>query len=84
MIRSEDIRELLHRQPFQAFRMYTSNGQSFDVNHPELAMVTRGTIVVSKPIPGSEGPIGEGIHLVSVLHINNVEMLPSAAASKKI
>lgn len=83
MIRPEEIRELLHKQPFQPFRMHMSNGQSYEVNHPELALVTRGTIVVSRPIPGSEEPIGEGIHLVSVLHINNIEMLPRATASKK-
>jgi hypothetical protein len=83
MIRPEDIRELLKRQPFQAFRMHMSNGQAFDVNHPELAMATRATIVVARPVPGSEEPIGDGVHLVSVLHINNVEMLPSQAASKK-
>ena len=83
MIRPEDIRDLSKKQPFQSFRMHMSNGQSYDVNHPELAMVTRGTIVVSKPVPGSEEPIGEGIHPVSVLHVNNIEMVPSPAASKK-
>jgi len=83
MIRPEDIRDLLKKQPFQPFRMHMSNGQSYDVNHPELAFVTRGTIVVSKPVPGSEEPIGEGVHLVSVLHINNIELLPSSAAPKK-
>jgi hypothetical protein len=83
MIRPEDIRELLKRQPFQPFRMHTSNGQAFDVNHPELAMVTRGTIVVARPVPGSEEPIGDGVHLVSVLHINNVEMLQNPSSLKK-
>jgi len=72
MIRPEDIRDLLKKQPFQPFRM-----------HMSLAFVTRGTIVVSKPVPGSEEPIGEGVHLVSVLHINNIELLPSSAAPKK-
>ena len=83
MIRPEDVRELLHKQPFQPFRIHMSNGQTYDVNHPELAMVTRGTIVVAKPVPDSVEPIGEGIHLVSVLHINNIEMRPTAAAAKK-
>ena len=82
MIRPDDIRELLRKQPFQPFRMHLSNGQSYDVTHPELAMVTQGTIVVSKPIPNSDVPYGRGIHLVSVLHINNVEILPAQAESK--
>lgn len=81
MTRPEDVRELLKRQPFVPFRIHMSNGQSFDVNHPELALITRATIVVSRPIPGAVEPIGEGIHLVSVLHINNIEMLPVAIAA---
>ena len=75
MIRPEGIRDLLQKKPFQPFRMHMSIGQSYDVNHPELALVTEGTIVVSKPIPGSAEPIGEGVHLVSVRHINNIKML---------
>jgi hypothetical protein len=83
MIRPEDIRQLLQKKPFQPFRMHMSNGQSYEVTHPELAMVTKGTIVVSKAVPGSEEPIGEGIHLVSVLHINNIEMLKSPKSKAK-
>ena len=82
MIRPEDIRDLLKKQPFQPFRMHMSNGQYYDVRHPELALVTRGTIVVAKPVAGSDEPIGEGIHLGSVLHINNVDMLPAGASAK--
>jgi hypothetical protein len=83
MIRPQEVRELLKRQPFRPFRMHMSNGQFFDVLHPELAMVTRSEIVVSSPVPDSDDPIGEGIHLVSVLHINSIAILPRAAGSKK-
>jgi len=82
MIRPEDVRELLRRQPFQPIRMHMSNGQYYDVPHPELAVVTRGTIVVATPSPGGADAIGEGFHLVSVLQINNIEILPSAAPAK--
>jgi hypothetical protein len=82
VIRPEDVRDLLRKQPFQPFRMHMSNGQSYDVVHPELAVVTRGTIVVAKPFPGAPDAIGEGFHLVSVLHINNIEILPVAASTK--
>jgi hypothetical protein len=78
MIRPEEIRELLKRQPFHPFRMHMSSGLSYDVNGPEFALVTKGTIVVSKSIPGSAEPIGEGVRLVSVPHINNIEMLKIA------
>jgi hypothetical protein len=82
MIRSENIRELLKKQPFQPFRMHLSNGHSFEVNHPELALVTRETIIVSKPVPGSEEPIGEGFKLISVIQINSIEIMAVTAGAK--
>jgi hypothetical protein len=82
MIRAENVRELLKKQPFQPFRMYLSNGQTFEVNHPELAFVTRETIIVSKPVPGSEEPIGEGFKLISVIQINSIEIMPLMAGAK--
>jgi hypothetical protein len=82
MIRPEDVRELLRKQPFQPFRMHMSNGQYYDVSHPDVAVVTRGTIVVAKADPASPDAIGEGFHLVSVLHINNIEMLTSSTSRK--
>ena len=57
--------------------------ETYDVNHPELAVVTHATIIVAKPMPDADDLIGEGFHLVSVLHINNIEVLPSTTASNK-
>jgi hypothetical protein len=82
MIRPEDVRDLLRKQPFVPFRMYMSNGQHYDVSHPDVAIVTRGTIVVAKAAPGGADAIGEGFHLASVLHINNIDLMPVATASK--
>jgi hypothetical protein len=83
MIRPQEIRDLLKKQPFRPFRIHMSNGKSYDVQHPELALVTRSEIVVSQPVPGSADPMGEGIHLVSVLHINSIEILPKSNGTKK-
>lgn len=83
MFRPEDIRDLLRRQPFCPFRIHLSNGQYYDVMHPELAIVTRAMIAVAKPTPGGPDAIGEGVDLVSVLHINKIETLPSSTPAKK-
>ena len=38
-MRPQDILELLRTKPFRPFRIRMSDGQHFEVRHPELAMV---------------------------------------------
>ena len=83
MIRPEDIRDLLRKSVFQPFRMHMSNGQFFDVRHPNLALVTREIIIVARRWRGDNDPIGDGFHLVSVSEIKQIEILPKDAATKK-
>jgi hypothetical protein len=77
MIRPEDLRDLLKRRPFQAFRLHLSNGQSHEVKHPDLAIVMRATMIIGRPEPGTDDPIADGYDIVSVLHINKIETLPT-------
>lgn len=74
----QDIHELLHEQPFRAFRIHLSNGATYDVRHPELAMVGETTLLIGKPVPDAEYPIFKGYHTVALAHINNVEPLPAS------
>ena len=62
--------------------MNLSNGKSYDVLHPELAFVTKSTIVLARPVPGATDSIGDGINLISILHINTVDVLPAKKSSK--
>jgi hypothetical protein len=39
---TQQLREMLHAQPFQPFDMLTADGRSFSVRHPELVMITPG------------------------------------------
>lgn len=82
MITSKDVRELLQRQPFRPFRLQMSNGEIFEVPHPELALVLKTTVIVAKPDPNETEPIGDGFKLLSILHINNIEVLPAKKNSK--
>ena len=38
---AEAIRDLLKRQPFRPFVIHLSNGETYEVRHPEFAMPTR-------------------------------------------
>jgi hypothetical protein len=45
-MRQEDVREFLRRQPFRPFRMTLTDGRSYDVMHPELALLGRNVVIV--------------------------------------
>lgn len=42
----QTFRELLDRRPFQPFRLVMSSAESYEVRHPEMAMLTRSDMLV--------------------------------------
>jgi hypothetical protein len=78
-MRPEDICEFLKRQPFQAFRLTLTDGRTYDVQHPELAMAGRSTVSIGLPRPGDQEPIYDRLVTVSLIHIMQVEPLESVA-----
>jgi hypothetical protein len=76
-MRAADVREFVRRQPFQPFRITLTDGRTYDVVHPELAMV--GHRVVAVGLPRANGPnfIFDRLVTVSFLHIMQIEPIPS-------
>lgn len=77
MIRPEDILNLTRRRPFAPFRIHMSDGSSFEVRHPELAMVLQSRVVIGVPPADPERPPKE-LQFCSILHITRLEELPAA------
>jgi hypothetical protein len=69
----KDIRELLHYNPFQPFRLHLVDGKDLRVPHQDFVMATPAYVVVANELPG--GVPGE-INLVPYEQISRVEMLP--------
>jgi len=46
-MRAEDLKKLLDRRPFQPMRIHISSGESVDVRHPEMVMLSRSIIFVA-------------------------------------
>lgn len=69
----QTFRELLSQQPFRPFRLVMSSGQSYEVRHPEMALLTRTDILVGT------GETEEGVpaefRICSLLHVTAVEPL---------
>lgn len=77
----QTFRELLTNRPFRPFRLVMSSGTSYEVRHPEMAMLTRTDILVGV------GETDEGVpaefRICSLLHVASVEPINSASGSER-
>ena len=75
----QTFRELLAQRPFRPSRLVMSSGQSYEVRHPEMSMLTRTDMLVGV------GDTHEGVpaefRICSVLRVATVEPISAAAAS---
>ena len=67
----ETIRDLLYRQPFEAFEIRLSNGEAYQVRHPENVALAKTRIAIAYPE-------ADRIILCSLIHINSIEALRAA------
>ena len=76
----QTFRELLVQRPFKPFRLVMSSGQSYDVGHPEMAMLNKSDLLVGI------GDIDEGVpaefKICSLLHVSAIEPISSASGAK--
>lgn len=68
----ETLLQLLRRQPFQPFTVQMSNGQRFDIRHPEMAALLKSNLIVATPD-------SDEYEICSLLHIANVKANGAAA-----
>ncbi len=71
---TDAIRDLLKRQPFRPFVVHLSNGETYEVRHPEFVILLKSTIVIGYPD-------SDRIGIVSLLHINSMEYPDHAVTS---
>jgi hypothetical protein len=78
---AETIREIIRHQPFEPFRVVMSSGESYNVMHPEMALVTTRSLILALPDPTHSE--GERLVFCSYLHVAHVEVLrPSGPARR--
>ena len=79
-MRAEELRTLLRRTPFIPIRVHFSDGTTYDVKHPEMALLTRSTVEIG--IEDAEGSgIADAVHYCSLVHIVRVENLNGQKAN---
>jgi hypothetical protein len=73
---ADTFREILHHRPFEPFRVVMSSGESYNVMHPEMALVSARSLILALPDPTQ--PEGERLAFCSYLHLAHVERLRPA------
>lgn len=66
------LRERLNRQPFEPFEIRHSDGQIFQVRHPEVVAVLKTKIAIGDPVT-------QQFAHVALIHINSIQALQIAS-----
>jgi hypothetical protein len=80
-VRREELIEAVHTAPFRPFRLYLSDGRTFDIRHPEMLVVGRYSASVGVPENGGVEQTSEPypqidrFALVDLLHVTGIEQL---------
>lgn len=77
----QTFRELLSQQPFKPFRLVMSSGASYEVRHPEMAMLTRTDMLVG--VDETDEGVPAEFKICSLLHVSAVEPLSSSSAESR-
>jgi hypothetical protein len=68
---AEAVREWVRRQPFEPFEIRLSNGEIYQVRHPELVAVLKSKIAIGDPET-------ERFAHVALIHVNSIQALQTA------
>jgi hypothetical protein len=72
------FKEMPERRPFQPVRLITSSGKAYEIRHPEMAFLTRTSILVGLDI--TEDGVPAEFKIVSLLHVTAIEPITPQAA----
>jgi hypothetical protein len=77
----DDVLQFLRARPFQPFKISLSDGQQYEVRHPDNAIVLPNAVLVA--VPGPRGPDGPAERAVTcaLVHITRMEALNGASTA---
>lgn len=76
----QTFQKLLSTRPFKPFRLVMSSGKTYEVRHPEMAMLTKTDMLVGVDL--TEDGVPAEFDICSLLHVTAVEPINSSAESK--
>jgi hypothetical protein len=72
----QTFRDLLRQRPFRPFRLVMSSGQTYEVRHPEMAMLMKTDILVG--VNETKEGIPSEFRICSLLHVTSIEPVSPA------
>ena len=78
----DEILRLNRQQPFEPYRLVLTTGESYEIRHPDMALVTRSTVHVGIPAAKSKSDAAREVAFVSLIQVGKIEFLNSAATSE--
>jgi len=79
-MRPEELRDHLRKQPFQPLRVTLTDGRTFEVRHPELAIIGRSTVAVNLARRGDPEAAFDRMTTIPLVDVLRVEPVGSSRA----
>ena len=74
----QDLFDLLRRRPFVPFRIFATDGMTFDVRHPDQALVLKSRVIL--PLPADPDEVAERSEHLALLHVVRLEEVPAGSS----
>ena len=77
MMAPQDLESELKKEPFQPFRIVTTNGKTYDITEKDrpLLLVGKRTVIIGLRVPETD-PYFDRYEVVSLVHIVRLEPIP--------
>ncbi len=58
-MKPEELYHMLHKRPFEPFRIHLTDGRVFDIRYPALNLVGVSYLIIGIPIPNDPDPVSD-------------------------
>jgi hypothetical protein len=76
----QNVLDLLRKLPFQPFRIYATDGRTYDVRHPDQAVVLRSRVIL--PLASDPDEYADRTEHLALVEILRAEELATDSTSK--
>jgi len=80
-MRYQEVYEALHKFPFHPFRIQLTNGESWVIQHPDFAALTRTSVLVF--MASGDDNIPDGFNQYDLLHVVGIEPVNGAKRTRR-
>lgn len=71
-MRANELKKLLDQRPFQPVRLHISSGDTVDIRHPEMALISKSLVAIGV---NSSGGVADHIVHYNLVHVVKIEPL---------